>query len=518
MVFLSSAVSDARINDSKANGEHHHEAISTTVYGSRWVSEDIPRFEMPEDEMPSDVAYRLIKDDLALDGRPGLNLATFVTSYMEPYAEKLMAENMAKNFIDHDEYASSAELCNRSVNMIARLFNAPMHDANSEAIGCSTVGSSEAIILSTLAMKRRWQLARKAKGLPTDSPNLVIGSNCQVAWEKAIRYLEVEAKEIDCTEELFYMDPVKAVEAVDENTIGICVILGSTYTGHYEDVETVNELLEKKCAEKGYDVGIHVDAASGGFVAPFVVPDLRWDFRLSRVVSINASGHKYGLCYPGIGWAIWRAKEYLPNDLVFHINYLGTDQASFTLNFSKGASQIVAQYYVLIRYGKSGFKKIMTNLTRTADHLAECLKATGRFEILSEGNGKGLPLVAFCLKGDQHYDEFDFSAKLRERGWIVPAYYLPKKVQHRKLVRVVVREDFSRSRCELLLRDIIAALKSLDLVDKKTIEAHRAVKEDHSHSAIYKNPAQYKVNFDDHVHNEKGEKQSLDVKEAPGIC
>ncbi|CAO3625507.1 unnamed protein product [Cunninghamella blakesleeana] len=473
MVFLSSAVSDARINDSKANGEYHHDAISTTVYGSKWVAEDIPRYEMPEDEMPSNVAYRLIKDDLALDGRPGLNLATFVTTYMEPEAEKLMAENVAKNFIDHDEYASSAELCNRAVNMIARLFNAPMDDANSEAVGCSAVGSSEAIILATLAMKRRWQLARKAKGLSTENPNLVIGSNCQVAWEKAIRYLEIEPREIDCTEEKLYLDPVKAVEAVDENTIGICVILGSTYTGHYEDVETVNDLLEKKCAETGYDVNIHVDAASGGFVAPFVVPELRWDFRLSRVVSINASGHKYGLCYPGIGWAIWKSGEYLPNDLIFHINYLGTEQASFTLNFSKGAAQIVAQYYVLIRYGKAGYRKIMTNLTRTADHLAECLRATGRFEILSESNGRGLPLVAFSLKGDQHYDEFDFAAKLRERGWIVPAYYLPKKVNHRKLCRVVVREDFSRSRCELLLRDMIAALKVLDLADKKTIEAHR---------------------------------------------
>ncbi|KAL0080118.1 glutamate decarboxylase [Phycomyces blakesleeanus] len=485
MVFLSTAISDARITESASNGEFHPDTVNTTIYGTRWASEDIPRYDMPEDEMPATVAYRLIKDDLALDGNPALNLATFVTTYMEDEAEKLMAENLSKNFIDYEEYPQSAELCNRCVNMIARLFNAPMDNPCFESLGCSTVGSSEAIILATLAMKRKWQLSRKAKGLSTENPNIVMGANCQVAWHKAVRYLEIEGREVECTTDLLYMDPQKAVDLVDENTIGVCAILGSTYTGHYEDVKAINTLLEEKCEENGWDVGIHVDAASGGFVAPFVVPELEWDFRLSRVVSINVSGHKYGLTYAGVGWAIWRSPEYLPKDLIFNINYLGSDQASFTVNFSKGAAHVIAQYYVLIRLGRRGFQKIMSNLTDTADHLAERLKATGHFEILSEGGGRGLPLVAFRLSTPHHYDEFDIARRLRQRGWIVPAYTMAHELEHMKLLRVVVREDFSRSRCELLARDVVSVLKTLDLLDEKSIEAHRSAANEVHQSAVH---------------------------------
>ncbi|GAA5815830.1 hypothetical protein MFLAVUS_009346 [Mucor flavus] len=492
MVFLSNAVSNDRIAKSNENGSLHHDAVSTTIYGSRWASQDIPRFELPEDEMPSNVAYRLIKDDLALDGNPALNLATFVTTYMEDEAEKLMAENLSKNFIDYEEYPQSVELSNRCVNMLARLFNAPMHNEEEESIGCSTVGSSEAIILATLAMKRRWQNARKEKGLSTENPNLVLGANCQVAWHKATRYLEIESREVGCTEELLYMDPHKAVDLVDENTIGVCAILGSTYTGHYEDVQTLNTLLEAKNEANEWDVGIHVDAASGGFVVPFIAPDLEWDFRLSRVVSINVSGHKYGMTYAGIGWALWRSPEYLPKSLIFNINYLGSDQASFTLNFSKGAAHVIAQYYIMIRLGRSGFTKIMRNLTDTADHLADKLKNTGRFEIMSEGGGRGLPLVAFRLKEEQVYNEFDISSKLRERGWIVPAYTMAPNVEQIKMLRVVVREDFSRARCEILVRDIIAALHFLDSADDIQIEKRRENHVKHAHSALHsRNPSKF---------------------------
>ncbi|KAL9553409.1 hypothetical protein MBANPS3_003294 [Mucor bainieri] len=516
MVFLSNAISNARIEASNSQGELHHESVGTTIYGTRWASQDIPRFEMPQEEMPSNVAYRLIKDDLALDGNPALNLATFVTTYMEEEAEKLMTENLSKNFIDYEEYPQSVELCNRCVNMIARLYHAPMHSAEEEALGCSTVGSSEAIILATLAMKRRWQNARKEKGLPYDNPNLVLGANCQVAWHKAIRYLEIEPREVECTEELLYMDPHKAVELVDENTIGVCAILGSTYTGHYEDVKTLNTLLEAKNEQNGWDIGIHVDAASGGFVAPFVVPDLEWDFRLSRVVSINVSGHKYGLTYAGIGWAVWRSAEYLPKSLIFNINYLGSDQASFTLNFSKGAAHVIAQYYVMIRLGQAGFQKIMGNLTATADHLADKLKATGRFTIMSESNGRGLPLVAFRLNEKHHYNEFDISAKLRERGWIVPAYTMAPNVEHLKMLRVVVREDFSRSRCEILVRDILAALHSLDEIDELAIEKKREHHSKHSHSSVYSsnpNKPTSKASKEAEANAEQDPK-----KPAQGIC
>lgn len=274
---------------------------------------------------------------------------------MEEEAEKLMTDCFAKNFIDYEEYPVSADIQNRCVSMIARLFNIPSHDENTNAMGTSTIGSSEAIMLAVLAMKKRWVNQRKAAGKPFDKPNIIMNSAVQVCWEKAARYFDVEEKYVYCTKDRYVIDPVEAVNLVDENTIGICAILGTTYTGQYEDIKEINDLLD----ENEMDVPIHVDAASGGFVAPFVKPDLVWDFRLPKVASINVSGHKYGLVYPGVGWVVWRDPEYLPKELIFNINYLGADQASFTLNFSRGASQIIGQYYQLIRLGKHGYRSIM---------------------------------------------------------------------------------------------------------------------------------------------------------------
>ncbi|KAJ3055991.1 hypothetical protein HK097_008480 [Rhizophlyctis rosea] len=432
---------------------------------------------MPAGDMPAEAAYQFIKDELALDGNPNLNLASFVTTYMEPEAEKLMQDNIAKNFIDAEEYPMSAELQNRCVNIIANLFNAPNDDETGNAIGTSTVGSSEAIILSTLALKRRWQLRRKAEGKSTGKPNLVMGSNVQVCWEKAVRYLEIESRDVLCDSDHLYLNPEKAIELVDENTIGVVVILGSTYTGHYEDAQRMNDLLLKLKEEKGLDVPIHVDAASGGFVAPFVAPDLVWDFRLPTVASINVSGHKYGLVYPGVGWAVWRNKEYLPEDLVFHINYLGSDQASFTLNFSKGASNVVAQYYMFIRLGFKGYKSIMENLHANSNYLADGLVKTGEFKLLSSTDPKkGLPVIAFALAKPHHFDEFDLAHVLRERQWIVPAYTMAPNAQDIKLLRIVLREGFTRNKCDILLNDIKASLQQLKLTDDKTVQLRRKAK------------------------------------------
>ncbi|KAI9889317.1 MAG: hypothetical protein M1814_005560 [Vezdaea aestivalis] len=445
------------------------DTFTSSVYGSRFAAQDLPKHEMPEKEMPKEVAYRLIKDDLSLDGNPMLNLASFVTTYMEEEAEKLMAESLSKNFIDYEEYPVSADIQNRCVSMLARLFNAPTHSEAEHAVGTSCVGSSEAIILGTLAMKKKWQNKRKAEGKDFSKPNLIMSSAVQVCWEKAARYLEVEERFVFCTEDRYIIDPKETVDLVDENTIGICGILGSTYTGQYEDIKGVNDLL----VERDIDCPIHVDAASGGFVAPFVNPKLEWDFRLSKVVSINVSGHKYGLVYPGVGWIIWRSPVYLPQELVFNINYLGADQSSFTLNFSKGASQVIAQYYSLIRLGKQGYRAIMMNLTRTADYLASMLKQLG-FIIMSDGGGRGLPLVAFRLDPalDKHYDEFAIAHQLRERGWVVPAYTMAPHTESMKLMRVVIREDFSKSRCDSLICDFALALKVLDAMDKSRLEAH----------------------------------------------
>ncbi|ORZ24364.1 glutamate decarboxylase [Absidia repens] len=453
------------------------------VYGSHWSSKNLPKYEMPSFEMPPTVCYRMIKDELALDGNPALNLASFVTTYMDEEANHLMAETAAVNIIDIEMYPQAAALGGRCLNMLANLFHSPT-TGDYSALGTSTIGSSEAVVLAVLAMKRKWQERRREKGLSTDKPNLVLGANCQVCWKKSLLYLEIEPREISVTQECLYMDSAKAVEEVDENTIGVAAILGSTYTGHYEDVKTLNKLLDQVCKEKDLDIGIHVDAASGGFVAPFIKPDLEWDFRLSRVVSINVSGHKYGMVYPGIGWCIWRNTECLPKSLVFYVNYLGSDQASFTMNFSKSAAPVVAQYYMFLRLGHAGYRRIIQNLVHIADHLAKKIVGTGRFALLSETEGRGLPLVAFRLKTKQPFDEFDLASKLRERGWIVPAYTMAPALDHMKMLRIVIREDMSLDRVDILIHDIEAALAALDLFDENMLNKAREHIQKYSHKSI----------------------------------
>ncbi|KAF8378854.1 hypothetical protein HHK36_030203 [Tetracentron sinense] len=353
---------------------------------------------------------------------------------------------------------------NRCVNIIAHLFNAPLGESET-AMGVGTVGSSEAIMLAGLAFKRKWQNKRRAEGKPCDKPNIVTGANVQVCWEKFARYFEVELKEVKLREGYYVMDPVKAVEMVDENTICVAAILGSTLNGEFEDVKLLNDLLLKKNKETGWDTPIHVDAASGGFIAPFIYPKLEWDFRLPLVKSINVSGHKYGLVYAGIGWVIWRTKQDLPEELIFHINYLGSDQPTFTLNFSKGSSQIIAQYYQLIRLGFEGYKNIMENCRENATVLKEGLEKMGRFNIVSKDIG--VPLVAFSFKDNSRHDEFEVADMLRRYGWIVPAYTMPADAQHVTVLRVVIREDFSRTLAERLILDIQKVLHDLDTLPAK---------------------------------------------------
>ncbi|KAG2553512.1 hypothetical protein PVAP13_9KG530300 [Panicum virgatum] len=364
---------------SKAVSESDMSVHST--FASRYVRSSLPRYRMPENSIPKEAAYQIINDELMLDGNPRLNLASFVTTWMEPECDKLIMAAINKNYVDMDEYPVTTELQNRCVNMIAHLFNAPLGESET-AVGVGTVGSSEAIMLAGLAFKRRWQNKRKAEGKPFDKPNIVTGANVQVCWEKFARYFEVELREVKLRDGYYVMDPEKAVEMVDENTICVAAILGSTLNGEFEDVKLLNDLLEVKNAETGWGTPIHVDAASGGFIAPFLYPELEWDFRLPWVKSINVSGHKYGLVYAGIGWCVWRSKEDLPEELIFHINYLGADQPTFTLNFSKGSSQVIAQYYQLIRHGFEGYRNIMENCHENAMLLKRGLERTGRFDML----------------------------------------------------------------------------------------------------------------------------------------
>jgi len=312
------------------------------VYASSDLSFVMPKYKMPEKEHDPRHAYQVVHDELMMDGNARQNLATFCQTWLDEYVHKLMDESIDKNAIDKDEYPQTAEIETRCVNMLADLWNSP--DA-ANTMGTSTTGSSDAAMLGGMAMKWRWREKRKAAGKPTDKPNLVTGINVQVCWDKFANYWDVEMRLVPMDGDRYHLSPEDAVELCDENTIGVIPILGTTYTGEFEPIREIHDRVVAFNAEHGLDVPIHVDAASGGFVAPFLHPDLEWDFRLPQVKSINVSGHKYGLTYPGIGFVIWRSADELPEDLIFHVNYLGGDMPTFTLNFSRPGNQIIGQYY-----------------------------------------------------------------------------------------------------------------------------------------------------------------------------
>jgi glutamate decarboxylase len=345
--------------------------------------------------------------------------------------------------------------------MLSQLWQSPAHES---ATGTSTTGSSEAVMLAGLALKWRWRQRREAAGLPTDKPNLVMGINVQVVWEKFCRYWDVEPRYAPVEEGRLHLDGPHAVELCDENTIGVVAILGSTYDGSYEPVLEISQALDALAASGGPDVPVHVDAASGGFVAPFLDPELEWDFRVPRVRSINASGHKYGLVYPGVGWVIWRTPEDLPEDLVFHVNYLGGDMPTFALNFSRPGSQIVAQYYNLIRLGHEGYREIQQACRDTALYLSSHIAKMAPFQLLSDGSE--LPVLFFRLKPEVvNYTVYDVSAKLRERGWQVPAYSLPDNLTDVSGLRIVVRNGFGHDLANLFLDDLTRALEYFEALE-----------------------------------------------------
>ncbi|MCB0970714.1 MAG: glutamate decarboxylase, partial [Acidimicrobiales bacterium] len=393
----------------------------TPAYAGRFSTGAIPKHKMPDGEASSDAVYRLIHDELLLDGSSRLNLATFVTTWMEPEAERLMAETFDKNMIDKDEYPQTADIERRCVAIVADLFHAP---GEGDGVGVSTLGSSEAVMLAGLAMKWRWRQAREAAGEPVGTPNLVLGTNVQVVWEKFCRYWDVEPRYVPITEDRFVVDADEMVAAVDEHTIGVVGILGTTFTGEYEPIEEIHDKLVARNQAEGWDVPLHVDAASGGFVAPFLQPDLRWDFRLPQVRSINVSGHKYGLTYPGLGFVVWRGAEDLPEDLVFHVNYLGGDMPTFTLNFSRPGNQVVGQYYNFLRLGRDGYRRIMEVLSGIAQHLAAEIATMDEFRVLS--TGADIPVLSFAVRDPERFTVFQVSELLRARGWQVPAYTMPE--------------------------------------------------------------------------------------------
>ncbi|HEX4062877.1 MAG TPA: glutamate decarboxylase [Streptosporangiaceae bacterium] len=421
----------------------------------------IPRYRIPDRGMLPDTALQVVRDELILDGNARLNLATFVTTWMEPQAAQLMAECFDKNMIDKDEYPQTAELERRCVNMLGELWHAPAH---SEAPGCSTTGSSEACMLGGMALLWRWRARSKgageAGGAAGAKPNLVMGANVQVCWEKFCRYWQVEPRLVPMAPGRYHLTGPEAAARCDENTIGVVAVMGSTQDGSYEPVLEISEALDRLQADKQLDIPIHVDGASGGFVAPFLHPHMSWDFRVPRVQSINASGHKYGLVYPGVGWVVWRDPAALPDDLVFRVNYLGGDMPTFALNFSRPGGHVAAQYYNFIRLGFDGYRRVQQNCQDIALFLSGEIAKIGPFELITDGSE--LPVFAVRLREDvRGYSVFDLSERLRGRGWLVPAYTFPENLTDVAVLRFVIRNGFSQDLASLLAGDIRNQVKAL---------------------------------------------------------
>jgi glutamate decarboxylase len=427
-------------------------------YGNRFLHEPAPDGALPKRGMRSVDAMRLLGEELVLDGIPMRNLATFVTTWMEPEAQRVIAENLHRNYIDHAEYPQTAEIEQRCIRMLADLYHAP-----GETTGTRTQGSSEAIMLGALSLKWKWRARREAAGKDTSRPNLVFGGDVHVVWEKFCRYFDVEPRIIPLRPDRYVIGPADVQPHIDENTIGVAAVLGTTFTGHADDIVGINDLLVRLEHERGLEVPLHIDGASGGFVWPFLYPETPWDFRLEKVRSINVSGHKYGLVYPGIGWLVFREKTDLPEDLIFYENYLGKTDATFTLNFSTGAAMVLAQYYNFVRYGFEGYRYIMETMKANAAALAEAILATGRFVLVGAKESEQLPLVAFQLKETRGYDEFDVAGQLAaERGWMVPAYTLPPNAQHVTIMRALVRQTLGHALVTTLAADIADACATLD--------------------------------------------------------
>ncbi len=413
----------------------------------------MPKDRLADDPVPADVAAELVREELLLDGNARLNLATFVTTWMEPQAGALMAACADKNMIDKDEYPQTAELERRCVAMLADLWHAPEPGA---ATGCSTTGSSEACMLAGLALLKRWS-ARV--GDRSRRPNLVMGVNVQVCWEKFCRYWDVEPRMVPMEGDRFHLDAGSAVEQCDEDTIGVVAILGSTFDGSYEPVQQICEALDDLADTGGPDVPVHVDGASGAMIAPFLDTELVWDFRMPRVASINTSGHKYGLVYPGVGWVLWRDSSALPQELVFDVDYLGGHMPTFALNFSRPGAEVVAQYYTFFRLGRRGFTAVQQACRDVATYVAEAVDQSAQLRLVSRGDQ--LPVFTFTTSGEVGWDVFALSRALRERGWLVPAYTFPANREDLSVLRVVCRNGFSLDLAELFVRDLGSAVEQL---------------------------------------------------------
>ena len=440
----------------------------TEIFGSQEMREPAPADFIPKHKTPAVIAYQMVKDETFPQTQPRLNLATFVTTYMDDYGTRLMNEAVGINYIDETEYPRVAVMCGRCINMVANMWNTP--EKAEWKTGAVGIGSSEACMLGGVAAWLRWRARRKAQGKPYDKPNLIMSTAYQVVWEKFCQLWQIELRTVPITQKHPTLDIETAIEMCDENTICIVPIAGVTWTGMNDDIEALNDALEQYNSITGYDIPIHVDAASGGFILPFLNPDKKWDFRLKWVLSISTSGHKYGLVYPGLGWVVWRDKKYLPDEMSFSVNYLGASITQVGLNFSRPAAQILAQYYNFIHLGEEGYREIHSNSMAIAKYCHEKIGQMPCFENYSETLDN--PLFIWTMRPEYakkaRWTLFDLQDKLMQSGWMVPAYTMPKDIEDMVVMRIVVRQGMSRDMADMLITDITNAVAELDKLEYPT--------------------------------------------------
>ena len=456
-----------------------------SIFGSKVMRQPAPAERIPQHMTRSEIAYQMVKDETFPQTQPRLNLATFVTTYMDDYGTKLMNEAVGINYIDETEYPRVAVMCGRCINMVANMWNTPEKgDWKTGAVG---IGSSEACMLGGVAAWLRWRERRKAEGKPYDKPNLVMSTAYQVVWEKFCQLWQIEMRTVPITHEHPTLDIDGALNMCDENTICIVPIMGVTWTGMNDDVEALNTALDEYNGRTGYNIPIHIDAASGGFILPFLYPEKKWDFRLKWVYSISTSGHKYGLVYPGLGWVVWKDKKYLPKDMSFSVNYLGASISQVGLNFSRPAAQILAQYYNFIHLGVEGYTEIHSNSMDIAKY---CHKAIGKMPCF-KNYSETLENPLFIWTMDPDYEKeakwtlFDLQDKLMQSGWMVPAYTMPKDIEDMVVMRIVVRQGMSRDMADMLIEDIINAVAELEKLEYPTPTRIAAQKSEKQKGKVY---------------------------------
>lgn len=458
---------------------------NVSIFGSKTMRESAPAERIPKHRTRADIAYQIVKDETFPQTQPRLNLATFVTTYMDDYGTRLMNEAVGINYIDETEYPRVAVMCGRCINMVANMWNSPEKgDWKTGAVG---IGSSEACMLGGVAAWLRWRERRKAEGKPYDKPNLIMSTAYQVVWEKFCQLWQIEMRTVPITHKNPTLNIDEAIRMCDENTICIVPIMGVTWTGMNDDVEALNDALEEYNAKTGYNIPIHIDAASGGFILPFLNPKKKWDFRLKWVYSISTSGHKYGLVYPGLGWVVWRDKSYLPKDMSFSVNYLGASISQVGLNFSRPAAQILAQYYNFIHLGVEGYTEIHSNSMDIAEY---CHKAIGRMPCFMNYSEKlENPLFIWTMSPEYEKDAkwtlFDLQDKLMQSGWMVPAYTMPKDIEDMVVMRIVVRQGMSRDMADMLIEDITNAVAELEKLEYPTPSRIAAQKSKKQKGKVY---------------------------------